>query len=689
MLRSLFDTTGFPARWSCGPTWQAEPFWGWLHIVSDLGTFGAYTAIPIVLLCFILKRRQDIPFPRLFALFGAFIFACGGTHLVESLIFWYPIYRFSGVLKFGTALVSWATVISLIQIAPKALKLRGPADLEEEVRRRTQQYEELAESFRQEAFLRERFARSLVENEERLRMVLHVAEIGCWDWDLATGAVRLDLNQVHLSGIGAETGTVQAEEFLARVHPDDQDAVRRAIDDSTRDNVPYACEFRFVRPDGRIVWLSGRGGIVVDDSGRRRMAGVNIDITARKKTELELMEARRQAEGANLAKTQFVANMSHEIRTPLTAILGCADLLVRDSADDDSREMAEMIRNQGQLLLGILNDVLDVSKMEAGKLDIKKIDVSLAPLLADVRSLMEPGASEKGLSFQARFISPVPPTILTDPLRMRQILLNLVSNAVKFTQRGEVRMECGYNPDVANSGGSLFVRIIDTGPGIPHDRIESIFEPFTQVEGKTETNVSGTGLGLTICRRLAQMLDGEIDVTTEPGIGSEFEMRLRLASPVEPELLSLDAVEADAQPAADAAGEASLADARVLIAEDTRSIQVLLRRMLQDRVAKIEVVGDGEAALAEYDRAARSGEPYDLVLMDMQMPLVDGYEATRRLREAGVETPVIALTASAMSGDRENCQRAGCNSYLTKPVDRRELLAELERWNRAVRPAKS
>jgi PAS domain S-box-containing protein len=689
MLRSLFDTTGFPARWYCGQVWQAEPFWGWLHILSDLGTFGAYTAIPLVLLFFILRKRQDIVFPQLFVLFGAFIFACGATHLVEALIFWYPIYRFSGVLKLATAIVSWATVFALIRIAPRALKLKGPGDLEEEVSRRTQQYEDLAESFRQEAFLRERFARSLVENEERMRMVLHVAEIGCWDWDLGTGAVRFDLNQVHLTGLGAETGVVQAEDFVARIHPDDRAMVRAAVQESVQNDIAYASEFRFIRPDGRTVWLSGRGGTVTDDSGRRRIAGVNIDITARKSTELELMEARRQAEGANRAKTQFVANMSHEIRTPLTAILGCADLLVRDSTDDDSREMAEMIRNQGQLLLGILNDVLDVSKMEAGKLDIKKIDVPLAQLLADVRSLMEPSASEKGLSFKARFISPVPPTICTDPLRMRQILLNLVSNAVKFTQRGEVRMECGYDRDLDGRDGTLFVRVIDTGLGIPSNRVESIFEPFTQVDGKAETTVSGTGLGLTICRRLAQMLGGEIGVTTEVGAGSEFELRLWLKSPVEPEILSLDAAATDAAPDVDATGEASLAGARVLIAEDTRSIQVLLRRMLQDRVAKIEVVGDGEAVLAEYDRAVRSDEPYDLVLMDMQMPLLDGYEATRRLREAGVETPVIALTASAMSGDRENCQRAGCNSYLTKPVDRRELLSELERWIRNVRPAKS
>jgi signal transduction histidine kinase len=676
---NLFDTTGFPPRWECGPAWHNEPWLGWLHIGSDIATWGAYTAIPFVLLYLLGKRRGDMPFPRIVWLFGAFIFACGTVHLIEASLFWWPAYRFSGAIKLATAAVSWVTVLALFRVVPQALHLRSPRQLEEEVERRTRELAEMNLRIHTEIARREEVAMSLMRNEERLRVALHAGRMGTWDWNLETDRVLLDATERELTGIGGNEGVIPIDKFFDRVHDEDRQWLRERVDHCIATHEAYDAEFRFVTPQGQVRWLAGRGGLVTEPDGTRRMVGVNFDLTEHKQMEDALEEARREAESANQAKSEFLANMSHEIRTPLTAILGCADILVRDAREAENREMSEMIRNQGELLTGILNDVLDLSKIEAGKLEVRSESCSLAAIIADVRSLLEPTAREKGLELVVDFQTQLPRIIHTDPLRLRQILINLVGNAIKFTHAGNVTIVARYD---ASQKHPLSIAVTDTGIGIPPESLGQIFEAFSQAANTRRQRHTGSGLGLTICQRLSQMLGGEIEASSELHRGTTMTVRLPHTGDGEFAWLSIDEVPPSTAQAPAASELAAAPRCKVLAAEDSRGIQVLLKRLLQPLVGELTIVEDGEQAVAELQASIAAGEPYDLVLMDMQMPVLDGYAATQRLRESGVATPIIALTASAMAGDREKCLAAGCNTYLSKPLDRALLVSAIAQWAR-------
>jgi PAS domain S-box-containing protein len=415
---------------------------------------------------------------------------------------------------------------------------------------------------------------------------------------------------------------------------------------------------------------------IIDESGMvTHFVGIQNDISDRIQYEEWLRVARREADSANQAKTEFLANMSHEIRTPLTAILGCADTLYREVQDTSPRDLVRVIRDQGQLLLGILNDVLDLSKIEAGKLDIHIKPSPFVRVIGEVHSLMHSQAVEKGLTLDTTYETRIPDKIETDPLRLRQILLNLVGNAIKFTHTGGIRIKVSCYP--SDDGYLVDIRVIDTGIGIPEDRIVSIFEAFSQEKDEVAPSTTGTGLGLTICQKLIRMLNGHITVESQRGKGSSFTIRLPLGAIKEgdlktpDELLLLDnhkQLESEPDPHM---------PLKILIAEDTRGIQVMLKRFLQNLVDHLDVVGNGEEAVNFVNQAAKDGKPYDVVLMDMQMPVMNGYMATRILRDQGYTMPVIALTAGAMAGDRDKCIAAGCSYYLPKPIDRNELLSRL------------
>lgn len=1179
----LLDTTDFPPRWSCGAGWQAEPFWGWLHIGSDLAIWSAYLAIPI-LLAYFLRHRSDIPFPRVMWLFVAFIFACGTAHLIEAGIFWWPIYRVSGIVKFLTAVVSWMTVYAMVPIVPRLLTFRSPTELEDVVRQRTVELQHLMTKLQAEADRRSAIAKELEVKEARLRMALRAGGMGTWEWDFSTNQIAMDtleLELTALTNVAGLSGKIHSEAFFERVCPADLPALQVAIEDAKSQRQEYNHEFRLVLADGSLRWLAGRGEVEFDTAGKPlRMRGINYDttearlahrnlseneaflrsildssadciqvldleghllsinragqialaidnfetwrgrtwqslwpdeyaletkhvlrtaqeggmgrflgtcpahdgtlktwdvimtpignvregalrllcisrdmtamqdisrerdeteirfraladnmaqlawmadaegailwynqrwfdytgttleqvqgsgwhvvqhpehldrvaakfqqcvqtetdwedtfplrgvdgtyrwflsrarpirnehgqvvrwfgtntditdrlaadqafmrahaqlksivdaaadaivtidehgqiltansaieqifgylpleavgqsidllippldnprpairkgnslansqliigkgrecigrrkdgsrvpldvslsqshsgqrhfyagiirdISERKRTEGELrirtraiecatngiliaealssnnaivyvnpafeeltgysasdavgkncgflegpgtdvaqaaviqqafqqheechvtilhylkdgtsfwndlhispvqdeaghvthfiailsditgrihyeqqlQEAQKQADSANRAKSEFLANMSHEIRTPLTAILGCADVLFRQIEDPDPKDVVRMIRDQGHSLMGILNDVLDLSKIEAGKLEICIEECELLRVLGDVHFLMNSQAVEKGIELRTSYLTNVPAQIRTDPLRMRQILLNLVSNAIKFTNAGYVEMQVSCID--AEGEARLQIAIKDTGIGIAGDRLQTIFEAFAQVRSPLTSRTSGTGLGLTICQKLVQMLGGTITVTSQEGVGSRFVLELLLGKIDTPRLkdpgdVSRRAALHDSQMSIDLT-----VPCRVLIAEDTRGIQFMMTRMLQDVVTSLKVVDNGELAIEEIIRASQSPTPYDVVLMDMQMPVMNGFEATKKLRELGYHLPIIALTAGAMSGDKESCLAAGCTDYLPKPIDRLELIDKLQ-----------
>jgi signal transduction histidine kinase/AmiR/NasT family two-component response regulator len=430
------------------------------------------------------------------------------------------------------------------------------------------------------------------------------------------------------------------------------------------------------------------------------------------RSELELQAqqleiARREAEEANDTKTQFLANMSHEIRTPMTSILGYVDLLLDEldpqvEADQKMISPLQVVKRNGNHLLEIINDILDISKIESGRLTAEMIDCDITELIEDVSALMRHRAEQRGLKLDVRYLTVVPQMIQTDPTRLRQILLNLIGNAIKFTTQGEVGVEIKFLPKAIGPAQIEFA-ISDTGIGLSADHLQQLFQPFRQADGSTTRKYGGTGLGLTISHRLAQMLGGDIHVLSELGKGSVFTLRV-LAGDVESKpsgrlftSRTIEEPKIEAQPVAvvpksegpavEPKKEGSL-NCRILLAEDGPDNQRLLSFILKKAGAEVFVVDNGQSAV-DFALAAERGSlrrtddpagPFDIILMDMLMPILDGCQATQRLREAGYKRPIIALTANAMKEDRDRCFEAGCNDFCTKPVDRPKLFSIIETW---------
>ena len=379
-------------------------------------------------------------------------------------------------------------------------------------------------------------------------------------------------------------------------------------------------------------------------------------------------EARRAAERANSAKTMFLANMSHEIRTPLNGILAMAEMLGHSGLSPDQRDMAGVILQSAESLMGIVNDILDVSKMEAASLRIESVPFELRPILDGVIHLFQPHARQKGLSLECRVAPGVPRAISGDPLRIRQILLNLLSNAIKFTEAGGVTLVVAVAGD-PDRAPALHFRVADTGIGIPPEVSQRLFRAFTQAEAGTTRKFGGTGLGLAISLRLVTLMGGSIGLESEPGRGSTF--WFVIPAPAVAALKSEPPVPAAAARPHPAPGR------RVLIVEDNPVNQIVAARALRNLGCEPEVVASGAAALAALARAE-----FDLIFMDCQMPGMDGYQTTaeiRRRESGGRRIPIVAMTANATEGNREKCAAAGMDDYVSKPFRLAALEAALER----------
>ncbi|MCC7204721.1 MAG: PAS domain S-box protein [Phycisphaeraceae bacterium] len=394
----------------------------------------------------------------------------------------------------------------------------------------------------------------------------------------------------------------------------------------------------------------------------------------------QLEQARAAAVEASRVKSAFLANMSHEIRTPMTAILGYAELLLDSGLSESERvEHVHVIRRNGEHLLRILNDILDLSKIEAGRMVAEQVACSPAHVIDEVASLMRVRALSKGLAFNVEYVGPVPTRIESDPTRLRQILINLVGNAIKFTQAGGVRVVCRLVDDPGAPQPRLRFEVIDTGIGMSAQQISAIFTPFSQADSSTGRRFGGTGLGLAISRRLAQMLGGDIVVHSTPGHGSSFVVTVQ-TGPLDGVTMMLHPTSIEGTgpregPADGRAGAGTGLRGRVLLAEDGLDNQRLISFLLRKAGAEVEVAENGRLAYEAAIAAHKAGRPFDLILMDMQMPEMDGYTATMRLRDEGYRAPIVALTAHAMSGDREKCLEAGCDDFASKPVDRARLLS--------------
>lgn len=522
---------------------------------------------------------------------------------------------------------------------------------------------------------------ALREREEQLRHAQEIAQLGSFDWNPVTGELRWSDEHFRLWGRVPGAVTPDYALFRAGIHPQDRAMLEAVLQSALATGRRYACEHRVVWPDGTVRSIQGRGEVMLDAQGQAvRMLGTVRDITERVASEAALIaardeadRARREADAANAAKTEFLSNMSHEIRTPLNAVLGLAQVGQREVAGMPVQRLFDQMLDSGQHLLGIINNVLDFSKIEAGKLLVEKESVSLQPLCERALGLCAARAAEKGLALRLEQGADLPDAFMADFLRLSQVLSNLLDNAIKFTEQGEVVLS------VHCLGDRLCFRVRDTGIGMSDEQMARVFLPFEQADGSTTRRFGGTGLGLVICRRLVELMDGTIRVESRPGGGSLFEVLVPLvATKASPADTSPQPVPA---PASGRLPDRRLDGMRILVAEDNPVNQMVLRELLEHEGAHLVCVDDGQQAL---DSMARVGDlAFDIVLTDIQMPRMDGHQLAQRLRERHPGLPVVGLTAHAFAEERQRCFASGMVEHVTKPVELHSLVQVLRthaRW---------
>ena len=458
--------------------------------------------------------------------------------------------------------------------------------------------------------------------------------------------------------------------WIESVSAEDRERVARVFAQSMQ-GLPTEMEFRLMRPDGSVRWIHSRSFPVLDSKGKFiRAVGIAEDITERRRVLEEVRSAKAAAEAANQTKSEFLANMSHELRTPLNGIMGITDLALDTELTSQQREYLGMVRSSADSLLMVINDILDFSKIEAGKLDFESIEFNLRRSMEMTMKALAVRAQEKGLELNCHVRPRVPEVLVGDPGRLRQIVVNLVGNAIKFTERGEVKVEV-REESVEPGSTLLHFTVTDSGIGIPQEKQSTIFDPFTQADGSTARRYGGSGLGLTISRRLVDMFGGRLWLESLVGKGATFHFTARLGLAVGSGRV------VPSSPACVSSPERKTG-LRVLLAEDNLVNQTIVVRLLEKRGHTVRVASDGFEALKIFKQGR-----CDLLLMDVQMPHMDGFEATAAIREmekaGGGHFPIIAMTAHAMKGDRERCLAAGMDGYISKPFQIDELLNEIER----------
>ena len=506
---------------------------------------------------------------------------------------------------------------------------------------------------------REQIRAALAKSEERFDLAMRGANDGVWDWDMTRQCVYYSPRWKAMLGYGVDEIGTDLNEWSGRLHPDDLAMARAAIDAHLCGETDhFETVFRFRHKDGHYLWVLSRGQAVFDANDTPlRMVGTHTDVSEQKRVEAELIQALASAEAASRSKSEFLANMSHEIRTPMNGVLGMLTLALDTQLNMEHREYLDLARSSADALLHILNDILDFSKIEAGRLDVEAEAFELDAMLRELLRLEAPRCREKGLTLTLSLDPGLPTTLLADPARVRQVLLNLLGNAIKFTQHGTITLVA------RREGEQARIAVRDTGIGIPLDKQPAVFEAFTQADGSITRRFGGTGLGLTISNRLVHLMGGKMGLDSEPGVGSEFYFFLPLATdPVATREVAVLATRGE--------------PLDILLAEDNPINQRLAIRLLEREGHRVTLAENGQETLDALEKAS-----YDLVLMDMQMPGLDGLEATRRIRKREARwahLPIIALTANAYAEDRERCLLAGMDGFVSKPIRREELLATIQ-----------
>jgi PAS domain S-box-containing protein len=509
-------------------------------------------------------------------------------------------------------------------------------------------------------------------SESQLILAVEASQLGFWEYDLLTQHVewsetyrrQFDFPEGQYSGKQSDT--------MARIHPDDRDQVAARVQLCLDSGDAFLAVYRVVSRSGRVTWIEGRGRFLYDDLGRIvKFNGTCLDVTESRKVQDELRLAKELAERGSEAKSAFLANMSHEIRTPLTAIMGYTDLLKEEGLTSAEREgFINVINRNGKALTRLIEDILDLSKVEAGKLVTENNHFSLRVLLSDVAFIFGDLAEKKGIHFISEIADDTPDFLITDSVRLRQILVNIVGNAIKFTGSGYVKVTARVEPQNHDEDHILLVEVEDSGIGLSVEEINRLFEPFVQADESTSRRYGGTGLGLALSRRLAHALGGNITILrSHPGKGSCFliSIHVGLAPDDRDDLRS----EKNFHLHRDV-----LEGVRILLVEDAPDNSLLISNMLGYYGAEVETASNGrdgvDMALSQY---------FDVVLMDIQMPLMDGYEAFQRLKSANYQSPIIALTAHAMPEERKRTSQLGFVAHITKPIDPVELISCIHKFS--------
>jgi Amt family ammonium transporter len=558
------------------------------------------------------------------------------------------------------------------------------ADPETEVGQIAAEYNRVLERVKSEMRAREDAVAAALSAHEKFRSIFENSVEGIFQTTLDGRYLSVNPALARIYGYDSPETLIAGLRNISRqlyVDPDRRRQFRQALESH---ETVLNFESRVYRADGSIIWISENARVVRDARGTPQYyEGTVVDISERREQEAMLQAAHEKAEQANRAKSAFLANMSHEIRTPMTAILGYADLLLEQELAPPCVEMIGIIKRNGDHLLEIINSILDLSKIEAGRLALETLPCDPCAMVAELASFMRVRAASKRLELEVEFRGAVPRQITTDPTRLRQILINLIGNAIKFTDRGHVRVTMSLvNQNAASC--ALQFEILDTGIGITAAELARVFEPFTQADVSTTRLFGGTGLGLSICRRLADILGGTLTATSTPGQGSRFVLTIPtgslagvpLLAPVAEAVATVDPPSTNSPRSPD---PAVLSGRRILLAEDGPDNQFLISHFLRRAGADVTVVENGQLAVDVVLQSESDGNAFDVVLMDVQMPVLDGHSATRQLRRRGFSRPIVAVTAHAMNDDRETSLAAGCDEFVTKPVTYRSLVAAVWR----------
>ena len=686
-LSKMFDTSDFPPRWHCG-AWT--PGHGWLHILSDLGVWSAYLAIPCVLGYFIL-RRKDLPFRLVFLLFGAFILACGTTHLMEAIIFWWPAYRLAGAIKLFTAIVSWATVFALVRVVPMALAMRSPAELEREVdqrrraedalqrshgelerrvRERTQELAAANQALQAEIVERRRTEGALVDSQRFLSSSLDA---------LADHIAVLDEHGIILMVNGAwrrfATGNAYSpsdggvgKNYLAACDGDGDDhcqgrraaaGIRGVLSGRSESfEMEYPCH----GPDERR-WFLMRA-TRFESAGSVRAVIAHENITERKRTEDELKIAKEEAEDANRAKDDFLAVLSHELRTPLNPILlATTAMLDRPTPPEEVRPTLEMIRQNVTLQARLIDDLLDVMRIVRGKMPLhwgvwdchdlikRAVEITRSDALGKNHHLdLDLGADEHYVN--------------ADAARLQQVFWNLIKNAVKFTPEGGT-----ITISTRNEGESMLVEVSDSGIGIEPEILPQVFDAFHQGDTRITRKFGGLGLGLAICRGVVEAHGGTI--AAESG-GRDLKATFRVAfktMPV-PDGVPNRGVAGGVGEAHGSAPARTLSRLSILAVDDESATLRLMARLLGGLGHRVVTAG----TVADAWEAFQEAEELDLIISDIGLPDGSGLDLMRKVKTVR-SVPAIALTGYGMDEDVRRSREAGFTTHMTKPIDFTKLEA--------------